>query len=261
MMKEGGPSEHGEPFLLFWHRSGNTPQGVEDVHAAAQHGPRSLAGRPVTHGVELDLKWTLTPEGPLLYAHHGPTGRERLSATHVRRRAARGEIHLLVELLAAPRARSLHYLIELKRGHGPAEDAIVELMALLERYGIAGQAWIAASSLELLTMVRRVAPELPRVLFGSPLGRGQLVLHRPTTYIWTSWLRHGMTVRLPVGDVQWLCPLGLPVKSLEAHNRSADAARQRGLGYLPGRVTSWETLEGLSASGFGGAFVYFPPGR
>ena len=72
-------------FILFWHRAGNTPAGIDAVHAAASRTPAGLGGRTLAHGVELDLKWTGT--GPLLYAYHGPTGRERLRESAARRRA------------------------------------------------------------------------------------------------------------------------------------------------------------------------------
>lgn len=243
-------------FALFWHRHGNTPAGVEAVHAAAARGPRALAGRAVAHGVELDLKWAATPSGPLLYAWHGPTGRERLDAGRVRRRAAQGRVALLEALLTDPRARDLRWLIELKTGHGPPAAALAATGDLVRRAGLAGQVWVAASSLLLLRTARQVAPALPRVLFGAAAPGGRC-WHRPTTHTLASLAAHGLMPPLAPGEVDLLCPLGLLPASAAEHARRAEAARALGPRYLPGRVTTRAALQALAADArLPGAFVY-----
>ncbi len=220
------------PFDLFWHRLGNSPAGVEAVLAFA---PATFAGRPVRHGLELDLKWAVEAGGsPLLYAWHGPTGRERLSASRARRWAGEGRLLLLDALLE--RAADLPLLLELKCGDGPPEAALAALAAALERC-CARRALVAASSLELLAVAARVLPATPRVLFAAPAGADR-VHHRPTTYTVQSLVRHGVVPRLAPGAADLLCTLGLRPRPLADHRRLAEAARARGLGYLPGRVAS-----------------------
>lgn len=244
-----------QPFVLFWHRYGNAAAGVRAVANLANGAPESLAGRPVVHGVELDLKWTRTPQGPLLYAWHGPTGRERLRAGAVRRRARAGRLVLIEQLPELDPAGRLRYLVEIKRGHGSAEQALERFARWAAETGLRERVWFAASSLELLLAARRVAPEVPRVLFGATLGDGR-VLHKPTTYVLRSLRRHGLAPELGPDAIQWVCPLGLRPASPEAHLQRAAAARAQGLGYLPGRVASRATLEALAATDAPGAFVY-----
>lgn len=236
-------------FVLSWHRHGNTLAGLAAVRAAAARGPSALAGRPLAHGVELDLKWA----GPLLYAWHGPTGRERLSAARARARAADDRL-ALVDDAYLERARDLPLLVELKAGVGPADRALEALAALAARH--AARVWLAASSLDLLALARRVWPDALRVLFASPAPGGR-VWHRPTTSTARSLLRRGLAPRLSPGEVDLLCPLGLRPASVGVHAHRAEAARARGLAYLPGRVASGEVLAALAADGrLPGAFVY-----
>ncbi len=243
-------------FALYWHRYGNTRAGVEAVHDAAARAPATLAGRPVAHGVELDLKWANTPRGPLLYAWHGPTGRERLGADRARRWAAQGRVALLEELLDDERAHDLRWLVELKNGDGPPAPALAAFADLARRAGLSGRVWLAASSLLLLGVAREVAPELPRVLFGWPAPGGR-VWHRPTTRTLASLAERGLAPTLTTGELDLLCPIGLLPAGPDEHARRADAARARGLAYLPGRVTTRDVLEALAADArVPGAFVY-----
>jgi hypothetical protein len=245
------------PFDLFWHRLGNAPDGVAAVLSAAGRGPTELptpgGARALRHGLELDLKWAADGDGVLLYAWHGPTGRERLSASRARRWAGDGRLLLLDALL--DRAADRPLLVELKCGDGPPEAALEALGVALERR-CARRALVAASSLELLAAAGRVLPALPRVLFAAPLGADR-VHHRPTTYTVQSLVRHGPVPRLAPGAADLLCTLGLRPRPLADHRRLADAARSRGLGYLPGRVSTRAEVEALAAEpGLDGAFVY-----
>jgi len=244
------------PFTLFWHRLGNDRRGVAAVVAARAAGPATLAGRPLRHGLELDLKWTDDGGRPLLYGYHGPTGRQVLGPAAARRRALP-----LEALFALPGAIELSYLIELKRGHGPAEAALERLAALLAAAGVAERTWLAASSLALLDAAAAILPDRPRVLFGSPFGAGDRVLHKPTTRIRASLAAAGLAPRLTAGRVQLLCPIGLRERALARHRALARAARARGLDYLPGRVVRAPLLAGLAAEGLPGAFVYSEPER
>ncbi|MCO5166945.1 MAG: hypothetical protein M9894_11330 [Planctomycetes bacterium] len=240
-------------FALFWHRHGNTLAGVDAVRAAAARGPATLAGRALAHGVELDLKWA----GALLYAWHGPTGRERLGPARVRRWAAADRL-ALVDDAYLERARDLPLLVELKAGVGPVERALEALADLATRRP-AGL-WLAASSLDLLALARRAWPDAPRVLFASPAPGGR-VWHRPTTYTLRSLTRRGLAPRLAPGAADLLCPLGLRPRPASAHARLAEAARARGLAYLPGRVAARDALEALAADArLPGAFVYAEAG-
>lgn len=243
------------PFDLFWHRLGNAPAGVAAVQALGQGA--TLAGRPVRHGLELDLKWARERGGALLlYAWHGPTGRERLSASRARRWAGDGRLLLLDALL--DRAADLPLLLELKTGDGPPEAALEALAGALERR-CARRALVAASSLDLLAAAARACPAAPRVLFAAPAGADR-VHHRPTTYTVQSLVRHGVVPRLAPGTAHLLCTLGLRPRPLLDHRRLAEAARARGLGYLPGRVASRAEAEALAAEPeLPGAFVYADP--
>lgn len=245
------------PFDLFWHRLGNTPAGVEAVLGLAGRAPVALARRPVRHGLELDLKWAREQDGALLlYAWHGPTGRERLSASRARRWAKDGRLLLLDALL--DRAADLPLLLELKVGDGPPEVALEALAAALERR-CARRALVAASSLDLLAAAARACPAAPRVLFAAPAGTDR-VHHRPTTYTVQSMVRHGVVPRLAPGMADLLCTLGLRPRSLADHRRLAEAARARGVGYLPGRVAAVAEAEALAAEPeLEGAFVYADP--
>jgi hypothetical protein len=196
----------------------------------------------------------------LLYAHHGPTGRERLRRGAAERLAARGRVLPIGALFAHPRAAELRYLIELKCGRGAPRAALQALRRLAEEAGVGERVWLAASSLELLTTAHEVAPAWPRVLFAAPGGQDR-VWHKPTTRTLRSLWAHGLRPRLPEGLIQMLCPIGLTPRSPAQHAVLAAAARARGLGYLPGRVTSRATLEALAGAGHPGAFVYAQPGE
>lgn len=230
--------------------------GLARLDAVRALGPATLAGRPVRHGVELDLKWTA--DG-LLYAYHGPTGRELLSSRAARARARGDGAALLDELLARDGAAELGWLVELKRGAGPPGPALEALARAVERAGLAGRAWLAASSLLLLRVAAERAPALPRVLFADPPGPDGRLLHRPTTCIRESLAAFGLSVRPPAGLVQHVCTIGLRERGAEVHAARAAAAAAHGLGYLPGRVSRRETLEALAAAGAPGAFVYADP--
>lgn len=206
------------------------------------------------HGVELDLKWARDGDDLLLYAYHGPTGRQVLSARRARARAAWGELVLLEGVLALG---ELPLLVELKCGRGSVEQALERLVALCDEHGARERVWLAASSLTLLRAAREVAPDLPRVLFAPRLLSGQRVLHLPKTSIVRSLLRDGVASR-PEG-VDLLCPIGLRPASAAAHLARAARARERGLDYLPGRVAGREVLAALAAGGLPGAFVYAAP--
>jgi hypothetical protein len=243
------------PFVLFWHRQGNDLSRVDALHTARRAGPAVLAGRPLAHGVELDLKWT---SDGLLYAHHGPTGRERLTAATARRRAAVKDdgVVLIDDLLSAPDAGELHYLIELKRGEGDPAAALGSLARVVEERGLGDRAWIAASSLLLLRVAAERAPALPRVLFADAPAADGSVAHRPTTYIRESLREYGLSPIPPAGLVTHVCTIGLVARPAAIHARRAEAARAHGLGYLPGRVTTPGLLDALAAQGAPGAFVY-----
>jgi hypothetical protein len=243
---------------LFWHRRGNTPASLTGARAEAARQVR-LGGRPAAVGVELDLKWTGPSGAPSLYAYHGPTGRERLGLDRLARAVEAGRVAAIDQLLEAPGAEALYYLVELKCGHGPPEAALARLHAIVAGRGLEARVWLAASSLLLLEAARRSAPGLPRVLFAAPWGRERLA-HKPTTYTAASLLRHGLFPRADPAVVDVLCPIGLRPRSLEAHARLAEAAAGRGLGYLPGRVTTQEALAGLARAGHDAAFVYMEPG-
>jgi glycerophosphoryl diester phosphodiesterase len=236
------------PFVLFWHRHGNALPRVAEV--AALRAPAALAGRPIEQGVELDLKWT---RDGVLYAYHGPTGRELLTAAVAARRDGAA---LIDDLLARPGAASLRYLVELKRGVGDPGTALEAFARALEARGLADRVWIAASSLLLLRHAAERLPAAPRVLFADPPDAQGRVLHRPTTYVRESLRAFGLTAALPPGVVTHVCTIGLVARSPAVHARRAAAAQAHGLGYLPGRVTSRATLEALAAAGAPGAFVY-----
>lgn len=248
-----------EEFVLYWHRRGNDRAGLAAVHAARERATatQTLAGRPVAHGVELDLKWTA--DG-LLYAHHGPTGRERLSPVEVRRRAAAGDGAALIDdLLDHDAARDLRYLVELKRGDGDPGPAIEAFARAVEARGLSARAWLASSSLLLLRHAAERAPALPRVLFADPPGQDGVVPHRPTVYIRESLRAFGASTRLPPGLVTHVCAIGLLARGADVHARRAAEARAHGLGYLPGRVSAPDVAAALAAQGAPGAFMYSAP--
>lgn len=247
------------PFPLLWHRAGNAAAGLAAVQAARRASAAALAGRPLVHGVELDLKWAREGGRLQLYFHHGPTGRERLSAAGARTRARRGDALLLEELLATDEAEALHYLVELKRGEGPPAAAVGALRAAFERRGLAARTWIAASSLALLRDAALAWPEAPRVLFARSLPGAARVLHVPTTYTRRGLRAFGLAPTLAPGAVDLLCTIGLLAKGPERHRAYAAAALARGVGYLPGRVTRCADLAPLAADGHAGAFMYAAP--
>ncbi len=247
------------PFPLLWHRAGNAAAGLAAVQAARRASAAILAGRPLVHGVELDLKWAREAGRLQLYFHHGPTGRERLSAARARARALRGDALLLEDLLAADGAEALHYLVELKRGDGPPAAAIAELRAAFEGRGLAARTWIAASSLDLLREAALAWPEAPRVLFARSLPGATRVLHLPTTYTRRGLRAFGLAPALAPGAVDVLCTIGVVAKDPRRHRAYAAAAAARGVGYLPGRVTRCADLPQLAADGHAGAFMYAAP--
>ncbi len=247
------------PFLALWHRAGNSARGMAAVQAARRASLASLADRPLRHGVELDLKWTRDGGRLLLYFHHGPTGREVLDAGAARRAAAAGRALLLPALLDLPEAEALHYLVELKQGHGPPAEALRELRRAFEARGLARRTWFAASSLELLSCAAEVWPGAQRVLFGRPLAGSARVLHAPTTRTWRGLRAFGPAPRLAPGLVDVLCPIGLVHKSPRRHRGLAAAARAREAAYLPGRVTRLSDLQRLARDGHAGAFLYAAP--
>lgn len=247
------------PFILFWHRRGNRPAGLRAVQRVRREGPSSLRGRPLVHGLELDLKWTDDRGELLLYAHHGLTGRERLRATAVRRRAAAGDLFLIDELFSSPGAAELAFLVELKCGQGDPARALEHLVRCIEECGLGERVWLASTSLFLLDVAARVAPPLPRVLFGRTWSAGR-ILHHPTTYVSRSLRAHGLTPRVGEQTFDLLCTVGLCVASVAKHGAMAAAARARGVGYLPGRVTTRATLAALASGGYPAAFLYMEPG-
>ena len=140
-----------------------------------------MAGRPVRHGVECDLKWTMPAgRGDLhLYLHHGPTGRERLGRGEVRRREAAGRLISLEAALDLPDAGALDYMVEVKRGHGPRAEAVSACVEAFERRGLSRRLLLAASSLPILEEAGRLHPDVPRCLFVSRVFPGGRALHVP----------------------------------------------------------------------------------
>ncbi|MFC1707850.1 hypothetical protein ACFL59_13725 [Planctomycetota bacterium] len=245
-------------FSVLWHRAGNTATGVAEVLAAAKAGPRSLSGRPVQHGVELDLKWARASEGLLLYAWHGPTGLERLTACEVLRRASRGEVLLLERLFSEPRAEELIYMIEIKTGYGPRTEAVGQLSALLDRYRLGHRVLLATGSVAALDDAARAAPALPRLLFTSHVTRGGRAFQIPLLGFPRD-LRHGVLVSGDRAGVHCLCKVGVLPRAAKHHLSLARRAARRGTAYLPGRVTSLAALEEMAAEGLLGAFAYLRP--
>lgn len=249
-------------FPLFWHRAGNRPAGLAAVDAAAARGPFELGGRRLVHGVELDLKWAREGAELLLYAHHGPTGLERLPAGEVRARAARGAVTLVADLLGRPGASARVYLIELKNGDGPLGPALARLVALVREAGLAERVVLASGSRQHLETARAVAPALPRLLFCSHLTARGAVLHLPLTDLALGLERRGGLLAIPPdGGATHVCRIGLVPRGPAAHRELARRASAAGLGYLPGRVTRRRTLAALAGDGLAGAFVYAAPGR
>jgi hypothetical protein len=244
-------------FVLFWHRYGNTRAGVDTVRRLAQN-QRELCGQRIEQGVELDLKWAAADGASLLYAYHGPTGRQRLSAKAALRQSEAGAVMTLESLFAHPQARALHYLVEIKCGVGSPLAALRALGALVDRFELGDRVRLAASSLSMLVAAQDAAPALRRILFGRSVG-DDAILHKPTTYIRQSLWQHGLLVRARNDTIQDLCPLGLFPASARAHAQAAADAQARGLGYLAGRVTTEATLRALAGSGHTAAFVYGRP--
>ncbi len=247
------------PFTLYWHRAGNSAAGVAAVLSARRHGLEELAGRTLRHGLELDLKWASARGGPILYAHHGLTGRERLQATTVIGRAASGKLMLLEGLWDRPAVRSLHFLVELKCGDCRPEEPIARLAYLIQRHGLAGRTHLASSSLKLLDTAARIAPEIPRVLFAGPRLGGRL-MHVPNNEVIRSLLDFGPFPRSP-GSVAMVSQVGLVPASVREHHARRRHIESLGASYLPGRVSSLRVLAGLAESGAPAAFVYSDPRR
>ncbi|MHC4392146.1 MAG: hypothetical protein ACYS22_12630 [Planctomycetota bacterium] len=250
----------GEGFLVLWHRAGNAWRRVREVIGAIDAGPTTIAGRQVRHGVELDLKWARDGEGLLLYAWHGPTGLERLTADQARERAAAGDVLLIEELLASPEAARLILMVELKVGEGPAEDAIRSFNKLVQQHGLSQQCFLAAGALPLLDAARAAAPELARLLFCSHIFKRGAFVHLPLGQL-ARGLRRGLIVEPQDASVDALCRVGMFPRKAAWHLACARRADRGGLRYLPGRVIRPEALVDLAEQGARGAFAYFAPSQ
>jgi hypothetical protein len=169
------------PFVVFWHRAGNSRAGIQGVQEARRLSPPEAQGRPIRHGVECDLKWTAgaRPGHLHLYLHHGPTGRERLSPAEAWRREEAGRLISLDAALALPEADALDYMVEVKRGHGPRAEAIAACVEAFARRGLTRRLLLAASSLPILEEARRGHPDVPRCLFVSRMLASGRVFHVP----------------------------------------------------------------------------------
>lgn len=239
-------------FTIYWHRAGNTAAGVDAVHAARRASPPEIAGRPLRHGIEADLKWQPGSRvgAPHLYLYHGPTGLERLSLAEARRREAAGAIISVEALLARPDAAEIDYMIEIKRGRGDRAEALAACVDAFARRGIRDRLLFASSSIATLEDLARAHPDVPRLLFVSHLGKdGRRALHIPKIDVLRGLLR-GPWIRVAGldGAASAISPLGL-------FGRTAIPAEVR---QFP-RTTGVEETVAMLRAGMAGAFAYFEP--
>jgi len=243
-----------DPFLVLWHRAGNDVAGIRAAARVARDGRLTLAGRPLRHGVECDLKWAEDAAqggAPFLYLWHGPTGRERHSLEEARRRAGDGRVLALDDALALPEAQELDFMVEVKAGHGSQDRALQATGEAFRAKGLAHRLLFAASSLPILEDARRLVPDAATLLFATHVTAGGRALHVPKVDVLRG-LRRGLLVgRQDLGAVDALSPLG-PFGRARTLGAGGPAS-------IP-RAGSWDEAEGYAKAGLRGAFTYWEPG-
>ncbi len=234
------------PFTLYWHRAGNKPSGIEAVVRAART-PRTVAGRPLRHGVECDLKWAEHDGAPLLYLHHGLTGLRRLPTDDVLLRVARGEVSRLDASLALPGAAGLLWMVEVKRGHGPQQEALRACVELFRSQSAVDRLLFASSALPVLADLRAAHPGVGTGLFVGWTFRDGRALQVPKLGVRRA-LRQGVLLdAAALVDVDLLIP---------THPLTAGRASPKPQAPLARR---WKDVERFAAAGLAGAFAYFDP--
>ena len=252
LLRAGAAVPASSPFVVFWHRAGNSRAGIEAVQDARARSSPDADGRLLRHGVECDLKWTVRPGGGALhlYLHHGPTGRERLDPGEVRRHEAHGRSISLETALDLPGAEALDYMVEVKRGHGPRAEGVGRCVEAFERRGLARRLLLAASSLPILEEARRAHPEVPRCLFVSRLFRGGRALHVPKVEVLRGIASGILLGPRALSGIDAISSLG-PLRSRRCGPRDGPVE-------IP-RVDSLAAIRASIAAGDAGAFAYARP--
>ena len=234
------------PFTVYWHRAGNSAAGIESVVRAART-PGTVAGRPLRHGVECDLKWTVHDGAPLLYLHHGLTGLGRLAAAAVARRSQSGDLLRLDAALMLPGVSSLFWMVEVKRGHGPQQQALRACVDLFRSHGAQDRLLFASSALPVLSDLRQAHPDVQTGLFVGWTFRDGRVLHVPKVQLRRA--RHLGAALDPdtLTEVDLFIPTNPLVAGRAGPRPQAPLAR------------SWRDVERFAAAGLAGAFAYFQP--
>ena len=233
-------------FTIYWHRAGNSVAGIQAAIRAARN-TRTVAGRPLLHGVEADLKWALHNGSPLLYLHHGLTGLGRLSAATVAKRAAQGALLQLDAALNLPGATALHWMVEVKRGHGSQLDAIWACVALFRTQGALDRLLFASSALPVLSDIRAAHPQVQTGLFVGWTFRDGRVLHVPKVQLRRARRDGAVLDPNTLSQVDLFIPTNPLAAGRSGPRPQAPLAR------------SWRDLERFAAAGLAGAFAYFEP--
>jgi hypothetical protein len=251
-----------EDFILFWHRLGNSRDGIRA--GAAWLIPRHLreCGRRIHVGVEGDLKWSKTSRGFVFYFYHGRTGLDLVrDANQISSLRESGLLLPLFDIPSIDTDGRLLHLLEIKAGEGPFAASIPALAEAIVSIGLAGRVVFASSSLSHLQDLKAALPGGCRtMLFSQACLGGHAFLHLPKVDLRRN-LRRGLFLR--VDDLEYVdmvCNTGpLQNDNLAAIRRATDCLGRHRIAFIPGASRSLDTLRFALRNGNKGMFCYAHP--
>ncbi len=157
-----------ESFGFVHHRALNSADTLEQAALQARTRP------DLEHIVEGDLCWNLHEGDWTFYFRHPDFLTDRLDRAQLEQARERGDLLTLDQVLERPHPH-LRYIIELKVGSGPTDQAMAALAGELQRSALAGRYWLDLFSLRLARAVKQADPAVP-VSLHTKLVAGGLVL-------------------------------------------------------------------------------------